>query len=253
MRLRGKIGLITGAGSGIGRETALLFAREGAAVLAADLRLEAAQATVDEIRAAGGKGAAIRVNVAGAADVRRMVEEGLALFGQIDVLVNNAGIGHVGTLAETTDDDWDRLMDVNLKGVFLCCRHVLPHMLAAGGGVVVNVASAAGLVGVERRVAYCASKGGVVALTKAIAVDYVRDGIRVNCVCPGTVYTPFVEGYLHRYPDRDAALKMLNERQPMGRMAAPREIADAILFLASDESRFVTGTALVVDGGLTAR
>jgi NAD(P)-dependent dehydrogenase (short-subunit alcohol dehydrogenase family) len=175
-------------------------------------------------------------------------------FGRLDILVNNAGIVLPGTAVTTTEAEWDRLMAVNVKGVFLCCKAVLPEMIKQKSGCIVNMASVAGLSAVKERFAYCTSKGAVVEMTRALAIDHVGDGIRVNCVCPGTVHTPLVEGYIKQYYEpkgksREEMLKMLDARQPMGRMARPEEIADAVLYLASDAGSFCTGSALIVDGG----
>jgi 2-keto-3-deoxy-L-fuconate dehydrogenase len=177
----------------------------------------------------------------------------IARFGRIDILCNNAGIGVAATVVDTTEEDWDRVINVDLKGVFLGCKYVIPHMLRQGGGVIVNTASVAGMVGVLNRAAYCAAKAGVIGLTKSIAVDFVTKGIRANCVCPGTVETPWIDKILAQQPDPVAERQRMIERQPMGRMGKPEEIAAAALYLASDEAAFVTGTELVIDGGLTAR
>ncbi len=253
MRLAGKVSVITGAGSGIGRAAALLFAREEARVVAADLNRRAAEETARMIRDAGGEATAVEVDVSSAASVERMFEETLEAYGRLDVLVNNAGYGFVATVDQTDEADWDRLMAVNLKGVYLGCKYAIPLMRRQGGGVIVNTASVGALVGIENRAAYCASKGGVAALTRALALDHVRDGIRVNCVAPGTVDTPYFSEIIAQSPDPAALRKELEERQPMGRMGRAEEIAYAMLYLASEESSFVTGSVLVVDGGWTAR
>ncbi len=252
-RLEGKVSLITGAGSGIGQAMAVLFAREGSKVAVADIAAEGGQETVRRIRDEGGEAEFFQVDVSSAAQVRRMVEAVIARFGRIDILCNNAGIGVAATVVDTTEEDWDRVIDVDLKGVFLGCKYVIPHMLRQGGGVIVNTASVAGMVGVLNRAAYCAAKAGVIGLTKSIAVDFVTKGIRANCVCPGTVESPWIEKILAQQPDPVAERQRMIERQPMGRMGKPEEIAAAALYLASDEAAFVTGTELVIDGGLTAR
>jgi NAD(P)-dependent dehydrogenase (short-subunit alcohol dehydrogenase family) len=252
-RLEGKVSLITGAGSGIGQAMAVLFAREGSKVAVADISAEGGQETVRCIRDEGGEAEFFQVDVSSAAQVRRMVEAVIARFGRIDILCNNAGIGVAATVVDTTEEDWDRVINVDLKGVFLGCKYVIPHMLRQGGGVIVNTASVAGMVGVLNRAAYCAAKAGVIGLTKSIAVDFVTKGIRANCVCPGTVETPWIEKILAQQPDPVAERQRMIERQPMGRMGKPEEIAAAALYLASDEAAFVTGTELVIDGGLTAR
>jgi meso-butanediol dehydrogenase/(S,S)-butanediol dehydrogenase/diacetyl reductase len=252
-RLEGKVSLITGAGSGIGQAMAVLFAREGSKVAVADISAEGGQETVRRIRDEGGEAEFFQVDVSSAEQVRRMVDAVIARFGRIDILCNNAGIGVAATVVDTTEEDWDRVINVDLKGVFLGCKYVIPHMLRQGGGVIVNTASVAGMVGVLNRAAYCAAKAGVIGLTKSIAVDFVTKGIRANCVCPGTVETPWIDKILAQQPDPVAERQRMIERQPMGRMGKPEEIAAAALYLASDEAAFVTGTELVIDGGLTAR
>lgn len=253
MRLQGKIALITGAGSGIGEASALLFAKEGAAVVAADLNGEAARATAERIAAEGGRASHVQGDVGDPDDARRIVEHAVAAFGRIDVLFNNAGIGHVGRVHETEIDDWDRVIRVHVRGTFLMCKYAIPHMIEAGGGVIINMSSVAGIVGVKNRAAYSASKAGVYGLTKAMAVDHAADGIRVNCICPGTVDSPWIGKIIAGQPDPDAVRKSMEARQLLGRMGTPEEIAHAALYLAQDESAFVHGTALIIDGGLTAQ
>jgi 2-keto-3-deoxy-L-fuconate dehydrogenase len=231
--LRGRLCLVTGAGSGIGAAIARRFAAEEGIVVGADLRAAAMDVDVgDEVQVIGMYEA-----------IRR--EHGRAP----DVLVNVAGIGSTTAAPDTPVDEWDRVFAVNARGTFLCCKHAIPAMAANRVGVIVNIASVAGLVGLRNRVAYCASKGAVIALTRALAVDHVADGIRINCICPGTVDSPWVRRLVDQAgEDLDA----LRARQPMGRLGTPDEIADAALYLAAGWSSFVTGTALVVDGGLTA-
>ncbi|GER84206.1 MAG: glucose 1-dehydrogenase [Thermogemmatispora sp.] len=255
-RLDGKVALITGAGSGIGEQIALLFARQGARVVVADVRPEAAQRVTEAIVTAGGQARARTLDVAEEDQVRAAVAEVASREGRLDILVNNAGVSHVGNVLETSLEDWERVMRVNARGVFLCAREGVRQMLAQQprGGVIINMASVAALIGVERRLVYSASKGAVLALTRTIAADYVKQGIRCNAICPGTVHTPFVEGYLARdFAGReDEVRQQLHARQPLGRMGRPEEIAAAALYLASDEAAFVTGSALVIDGGWTA-
>ncbi len=253
MRLTGKVCVITGAGSGIGRAAAVLFAAEGARVVAADLSPRAAEETVRAMREARGEARAVEVDVSSAASVQRMFADVLEAYGRLDVLVNNAGYGFAATVEETDEAAWDRLMAVNLKGVYLGCKYAIPLMRRQGGGVIVNTASVVAMVGIEDRAAYCASKGGVVALTRAMALDHVRDGIRINCIAPGTIDTPYFSEIFARSPDPAALRKELEERHPMGRLGRAEEIAYAMLYLASEESSFVTGSVLVVDGGWTAR
>ena len=253
MKLAGKVALVTGAGSGIGQAIALLFAAEGARVGVADFSEAGGNATVSQIRAAGGDAEYFRVDVSRSAEVKATVDGVLQRWGQLDILCNNAGIGVAATVVETAEEDWDRILAVDLKGVFLGCKYAIPPMIAHGGGVIVNTASVAGQVGVLNRAAYCAAKAGVVGLTKSVAVDYVGQNIRINAICPGTVDSPWIQKILSAQPDPVAERQRMVERQPMGRMGEPAEIARAALYLACDDSAFVTGTALVIDGGLTAR
>jgi meso-butanediol dehydrogenase / (S,S)-butanediol dehydrogenase / diacetyl reductase len=253
MRLDGKACVITGGGSGIGRATCLLFAHEGARLIVADKRRAAAEAVAAECGAAGAEAIAVETDVSRAADVGRMIGEAIRAFGRVDVLVNNAGYGIAGSVVETDDQAWDDLMAVNLRGVFLCCKQAIPAMTARGGGTIVNVASVVAAVGIRNRAAYVASKGGVAALTRAIALDHVGEGIRCNAIAPGTIETPYYDDILAKSADPDAVRKGLEARQPLGRLGTPEEIAAGILFLASDESRFATGSILTIDGGMTAQ
>jgi len=256
-RLDGKTALVTGAGSGIGQEIALLFARQGATVVVMDRDQAAAEGTAERIKAAGG-GASVEVgDVVDEAQVERVFSSAVGRHGRLDVVVNNAGVSHVGNILETSLEDWERVMGVNARGVFLCARAAVRQMLAQApaGGSIINIASVAGLIGIERRLPYCTSKGAVIALTRSIAVDFATTGIRANAICPGTVQTPFVEGYLARnFAGREDEVRaQLHARQPVGRMGRPDEIAAAALYLAADEAVFVTGSAMVIDGGWTAR
>jgi len=256
-RLDGKTALVTGAGSGIGRQIALLFARQGATVAVADIAEDGAAAVAAEIAAEGGTGFAQRLDVADLGSARAAVVEIVRRHGRLDILVNNAGIGHVGSLTETAPEDFDRLVAVNLNGVYHCSLAAVDQMLAQEpkGGVVVNIASIAGMVAVNRRFAYCATKGAVISMTQSLAMDYVDQNIRCNCICPGTIHSPFVEAYLHRFhaDELDETRAALHARQPLGRMGRPDEIAPLALYLASDEAAYVTGAQMVIDGGLTAR
>jgi meso-butanediol dehydrogenase/(S,S)-butanediol dehydrogenase/diacetyl reductase len=206
-----------------------------------------------ECASRGAQAMAVEVNVASAPDVKRMIEEAVERFGRLDVLVNNAGYGIPGTVVETNEDAWDALMAVNVRGVFLCSKYAIPVMKANGGGTIVNTASVVATVGVGNRAAYCASKGAVAALTRAIAIDHVGDGIRCNAIAPGTIDTPYFDDILKKSPDPGATRKALAARQLLGRLGTSEEIAAGILFLASDESRFATGTILTLDGGMTAQ
>jgi NAD(P)-dependent dehydrogenase (short-subunit alcohol dehydrogenase family) len=250
MRLKDKAAIVTGAGSGIGAATAELFAREGARVLVADFDETAAKAVAAKI---GKPAVAVRVDVRASADCKAMADRAKAEFGRIDVLVNNAGRGMLGTVVTTEENDWDDLMAVNLKGVFLCSKHVIPVMAAGGGGTIVNVASTVAIAGIPDRAAYVASKGGVAALTRAMALDHVAGKIRVNAVQPGVIWSSYFDKMLTEVPDPEAFKKGLRDRAPMERVGQPQEIAHAILYLACAESAFATGTMLTVDGGYTAR
>jgi NAD(P)-dependent dehydrogenase (short-subunit alcohol dehydrogenase family) len=256
-RLEKKIAFVTGAGSGIGESIARLFAQQGAHVVLADLREDAAQQVAREIQEAGGSARVQLLDVAEEYQVKAAIEQVAALEGRLDILVNNAGISHVGSLLETSLEDWERLMRVNARGVFLCAREGVRQMLAQSphGGTIINMASVSAMIGIERRLPYCASKGAVLALTRSIAIDFAMQGIRCSAICPGTVQTPFVEGYLARnfVGHEDEVRQQLHARQPIGRMGQPDEIAYAALYLASDEAAFVTGSAFVIDGGWTAK
>ncbi len=249
MRLAGKVCIVTGAGSGIGRASALLFAAEGAKLVVADVDDDAARATVEAIGAAA---VAEHVDVADEADAAAVVAATVERFGRIDVLFNNAGISGVGNLEETTLDAWERVMRVNARGVFVMSRAVAPTMIAQGSGSIVNMSSAIAETGLARRVSYAASKGAVLALTKSMQVDLAPHGVRVNALMPGTIMTPFVEGYLRdSYDDPEEGRRSIRSRQLTGDLGTPEDVAHAALYLASDESRFMLGSGLVIDGGLS--
>lgn len=252
MRLRDKVAIITGSGSGIGRATALLFGREGARVMSVTLHADTARATAGEIIAAGGQADSLQADVSVAADVERMINTTVERFGRLDILVNNAGTEWVMPIVQVPEEMWDRIIDVNLKGVFLGCKYAIPQMIRQGGGAIVNTASIAGLRGFATLGTYSASKGGVVLLTRTLAVEYARFNIRINCVCPAVVLTPMVERGFLAGPNREETLERLKQQHPMGRLGEPEEVAQAILFLASDEASFITGVPLPVDGGIWA-
>ncbi|HWQ23549.1 MAG TPA: glucose 1-dehydrogenase [Gaiellaceae bacterium] len=248
-RLDGKVCVITGAGGGMGREAAIVFTGEGARVCVADVDLDLAEETVS---LCPGEAFAFRVNVAEEAEVKRMYDATAERFGGIDVLYNNAGISPPddASVLDTSVEAWQRVQDVNAKGVFLCCKHGIPHLLARGGGSVINVASFVALLGAATsQISYTASKGAVLAMSRELAVQFAREGIRVNALCPGPVETPLL---LAIYGDDPAAFRRRQVHWPTGRLGKPREIVNAALFLASDESSFVNGAAFVVDGGITA-
>jgi NAD(P)-dependent dehydrogenase (short-subunit alcohol dehydrogenase family) len=254
-RLEGKVALITGAGSGIGRAAAELFAAEGATVAVVDLLAEAAEETVGKITADGGRALALAANVAVAAEVESAVARAVGELGRLDVLYNNAGVNSSGSVADATEDDWDRCFAVNAKGTFLCSRAAVPHLEAAGGGAIVNQGSVAGLVAVPNFAAYCAAKGAVVSLTRSMAIDLAGRRIRVNAICPGTVFTPLMEPMLRARGEGDleAGLAKTVVKYPIGRLGTPEEIARVALFLAGDDASFLTGSIVTADGGMTAQ
>jgi NAD(P)-dependent dehydrogenase (short-subunit alcohol dehydrogenase family) len=252
MRLTDKVAIITGAGAGIGRATALLFAKEGARVVVADLDPKGGAETVDLIKKDGGEATLALTDVSKASDVQNMVKTTLETYGRLDILVNNAGIFAEGSVVETTEADWHRLLRVNLTGVFLCMKYCIPAMIQGGGGAIVNVGSEAGLVGIGNQVTYNVSKSGVIALTRSTALDFAADNVRVNCLCPGRTLTPLVEKVIAESEDPEATRRILSEDRPLKRMGKPAEIAAGILFLASDEAPYAIGTILSIDGGYTA-
>jgi NAD(P)-dependent dehydrogenase (short-subunit alcohol dehydrogenase family) len=250
-RIAEKVCIITGAGSGIGRASALRFAGEGGSVVVADIDAAAAEETVARIREGGGEAMACLADVADPDAARRLADETAARYGRIDVLFNNAGISGVGTVEKTSIELWDRVMRVNVRGVFLVSKYVVPHMLNRHAGSIINMSSTIADIGLAERASYAASKGAVLALTRSMQVDYAPFGIRVNALLPGTIHTPFVEKYLREsYPDREEGLKAIRKRQLTAELGTPEDVAAAALFLASDESKFVMGSAFFVDGGV---
>jgi NAD(P)-dependent dehydrogenase (short-subunit alcohol dehydrogenase family) len=249
MRLEGKVALITGGTSGIGAATAILFAKEGAAVAITGRNSERGEQIVKDIVAAGGDALFVRSDVCVAADCKRAVDKTLERFGKIDVLFNNAGVFHPRTIPECTEEEWDDTIDSSLKGAFLMSKYALPSMIEQGSGSIIHTSSGWGILGGDKAAAYCAAKGGLIVMAKAMAIDHGPQGIRVNCVCPGDVLTPML-------PDDAAKRGMAWEDyekgaadRPLGRIGVVEDIANAVLFLASDEASFVTGESLVVDGG----
>ena len=254
-RLDNRVALITGAGSGIGRAAAQLFASEGAGVAVVDLRGEAAEETAKTIRAAGGSAVAVEANVADAGDMQRMIEDVESTYGQLNVLYNNAGVDSRGSVAVADEADWDRCLAVNAKGTFLCSRAAVPILERSGHGSIVNQGSVAGLVGIPNFAAYCAAKGAVVSLTRNMAVDLAPRGIRVNVICPGTVFTPLMEPMLRARGngDLEKGLALTTAKYPVGRLGTPEEIARVALFLGCEDSSFLTGSVVTADGGMTAQ
>jgi len=248
MRLKDKVALVTGGASGIGKATAELFAHEGARVAVADYSADGRD-TVEAIKTAGGEAMFVSVDVSDTGQVTKMVEAVLQAYGRIDILFNGAGILYYGTLLETDEQAWNRVISINLGGTYLCCRAVLPHMIRQGGGSIINVASTVGAHDAcANAVAYVTSKGGVTLFTKAVAIDHAKQGVRVNALVPGATDTPMIRKAIA--PD---ALEALAASQPIGRLGRPEELAKAVLFLASDDASFVTGTAMYVDGGQAAK
>ena len=251
-RLEGKVAIITGAASGIGRASAILFAREGARIALADVDREGGEAVAAEITREGGAAAFIPCDVIDAEDTVRLARSAIDRYRQIDILFNNAGIAGVGSVDETDEGLWDRVMAVNVKGMFLVTKAVAPYMIERRRGVIINMASSIAFVGLARRVSYAASKGAVMAMTLSMAVDFAKHNIRVNAICPGTIHTPFVDRYLRdSYADPEQGLTEISRRQLMGRLGTAEDVANAALYVASDEAAFMTGAPLIIDGGLT--
>ena len=251
-RLEGKVALVTGGGSGIGKASALAFAREGARVVVADVAVDSGQATLRAIESACGHTIFVRADVSQRTDVETMINNTIDVYGQLDCAFNNAGIeGAVGVpISDYAEDNWDHVIDINLKGVWLCMKYELAHMLKQGGGAIVNTASVAGLVGGTFGAAYYASKHGVVGLTKAAAIEYSKSAIRVNAVCPGVIRTEMAERLLSDNQEIESAI---TSQHPLGRLGTPDEVAEAVVWLCSDAASFITGQALAVDGGFVAQ
>jgi len=249
--VEGKVAIVTGAGSGIGRASAQAFAREGAKVVVADVVVEGAKQTVDMIRDSGGEATFVRCDVSKAVDVEALVKAAVDKYGRLDCAHNNAGVeGAMGATADYTEVEWDRVIDINLKGTWLSMKYEIPQMIAGGGGAIVNTASALGLVGSRGMPAYCTSKFGINGVTKVAALEYAQAGIRVNSVCPGVISTPMIERLLAEQPEMEAGFVAAT---PVGRLGRPEEIAEAAVWLCSDRASFVTGHNMVVDGGYTTQ
>ncbi len=250
-RVAGKIALVTGGGSGIGRAAALAFAREGAKVVISDIAVAGGEETVRMVQAAGGEATFVKADVSKPTAVEALVNKVMETYGRLDCAFNNAGIeGEIRQTAECSEENWDRTLAINLKGVWLCMKYEIPVMLKQGGGAIVNTASVAGLVGFQGLPAYVASKHGVAGLTKTAALEYAKSGIRVNAVCPGVINTPMVERLFSGQPHWGEAVQAL---EPVARMGKPEEVAEAVVWLCSDAASFVTGLAMAVDGGLVAQ
>jgi 3-hydroxybutyrate dehydrogenase len=258
VELENKVSLIVGGTSGIGHATAILFAKEGSKVVIVGRNIKRGQETIKNIKENGGEATFIQADVSKATDAERAVRETIRNYGKLDILFNNAGIILIRSLEDTTEEEWDTIIDTNLKGMFLFSKYAIPEMKRNGGGVIINTASIYGLVGAPNYVAYCASKGGVISLTKALALELAPYNIRVNCLCPGVVLTPMLEFEFRvhsklRHVDIEQLRSEFAKMQPIGRFTEPEEIANVALFLASDKASSITGEALVVDGGFTAQ
>ena len=247
--LSSDVAIVTGAGSGIGRAIAVLFAYEGAKVFVADVSESDGESTVELIKKQGGKAVFVHVDVSDSESVKKMVDKTNEKRSKLRVLVNNAGIESIGSITEVTEENWDKVMSVNLKGTFLCSKYCVPRIIESGGGAIVNIASVLGLIGSKGEAAYCASKGGIISLTRAMALDFAPHNIRVNCICPGSVLTPTFKRVMTASGDYDNSFARNLEKIPIKRVADPHEIAQAALFLASKKSSYVTGATLVIDGG----
>ena len=250
MSLDGKVVLITGGAKGIGKGCAQVLSQRGAGIAIVDLDEVAGPLAVEGIEANGGRAAFFRADVSKADDVQKMIARLLAAFGRLDVLINNAGYHISKNVEDTSEEEWDYILNTNLKSVFLCSKYAIPHLRKTRGAIV-NMSSMVGLVGQRNAGAYSATKGGMIAMTRGMALDFAKDGIRVNCICPGWVETPLVEDWFSQQADPQAAKEYIYGKHPLGRIATPAEVGNAVVFLCSEASSFVTGVALPVDGGVT--
>ncbi|MGO8733513.1 MAG: SDR family NAD(P)-dependent oxidoreductase [Terriglobia bacterium] len=250
MTLDGKVALITGAGKGIGKGCAEVLSRHGARIAVVDIDTAAGPQTAKGIEANGGHAVFLPADVSKAADVQNMVAQLIGLFGRLDILINNAGYHISKSVEDTSEEEWDYILNTNLRSVFLCSKYAIPYLRKTRGAIV-NMASMVGLVGQRNAGAYSATKGGIIAMTKGMALDFAKDGIRVNCICPGWVETPLVEDWFSQQADPQAAKTYIFARHPLGRIATPEEVGDAAVFLCSEASSFVTGVTLPLDGGVT--
>lgn len=251
MMLEGKVIIVTGATDGIGKATAILFAKEGAKVVMAARGEAKGKVALEGVKKVG-EAIFCKADVSKSTEVKNMIGEAIQRYGRIDVLVNNAGVSPIGNVVDTSEEDWDYAININLKGVFLCCKYVIPQMLKTGGGIIINVGSINSFMAMENEAAYDASKGGVLLLTKAIALDFAKRNIRANCICPGCIETPMLQAVFKAAPDPKKAREIMAAKHPIGRLGIPEEIAKVALFLATDSSSFITGAAIPADGGMLA-
>jgi NAD(P)-dependent dehydrogenase (short-subunit alcohol dehydrogenase family) len=249
MELDGKVAIVTGGNSGIGRAISEVFARENARVVIGARNVEKGDQTVEAIQKKGGIAAFVRTDVRESSQVKHLVEEAVARYGTVDIVCHCAGTELVKLLVDTTEEEWDRVMNTNVKGAYLVSKYALPYMIAKRKGTIINISSQLGFVAFERFSAYCASKGAIIQLTKAMALEYAKYGIRVNCVCPGAIDTPMVDRELAFFEDPAETRSKIMTDHPIGRIGRPEEVAEAVLFLASDRSSFIVGESLIVDGG----